>query len=269
MNHLSLDSESSIRLTIFILVFVFLAIAELIWPRRVPAPGKMRRWFANIALSLINTLVVRMAIPLAGVASAILASERGWGILNTLDTPDSASIFMFILAFDFTIYWQHRIYHFVPLLWRFHRVHHTDEDYDLTTGNRFHPVSIVLSALIKIGLVFIMGPPAVAVVIGEVLLNATSMFNHSNIRIPAMADSWLRRILVTPDMHRVHHSTDLTEHNRNFGFNFSWWDRLFGTYLNQPSNPHQNMAIGINGINGKQTAELPSLLIQPRLRIVE
>ena len=169
----------------------------------------------------------------------------------------------FVLLFDLTIYFQHRLFHIVPVFWRLHRMHHTDVDYDVTTGNRFHPVSILLSSVIKLGLVVCLGPLPIAIVLAEILLNATSMFNHSNISIPVAADKVLRNIIVTPDMHRIHHSVDQLEHNRNFGFNFPWWDRLFGTYQQRPKLGQQEMEIGIAGFRDPESAGLLGLLLQP------
>ncbi|MDA1369374.1 MAG: sterol desaturase family protein [Proteobacteria bacterium] len=266
MNNLTVDAESAIRLGIFLAVFLLLAVAEILWPRRRPLPGKLRRWFTNIALSAFNTLVVRLFIPLAGVASALFAQDQGWGLFNLLALPGWLEIALFVLLFDVTIYWQHRLYHVVPLLWRLHRTHHTDVDYDLTTGNRFHPLSILLSSLIKLALVFILGAAVLAILISELLLNITSMFNHSNLRLPLALDNGLRKIVVTPDMHRIHHSVDPREHNKNFGFNFSWWDRLFGSYLQFPQQAHATMPIGITGFQGPGSSQLGSLLIQPFTR---
>lgn len=193
----------------------------------------------------------------------MLAQERGWGLFNWLELSAWLTIPLFMLLFDLTIYLQHRLFHWQPILWRMHRMHHTDPDYDLTTGNRFHPGSILISAAIKLGLVFVLGPLPVAIVFAEILLNATSMFNHSNVYIPQRWDKFLRRIVVTPDMHRVHHSIDPIEHNRNFGFNFPWWDRIFGTYKDQPQTPHADLVIGIEGFQEDQPANLLNLLAQP------
>ncbi len=263
MNNLVADSETSLRLLAFLLVFATLALAELYLPRRQLSVARSRRWFANIGLSLFNTALVRVLIPLAGVAGAIWAEEQHWGLFNVWQLPAWLSVLLFLLLFDLTIYLQHRLFHWQPILWRMHRMHHTDPDYDLTTGNRFHPGSILLSALIKFALVLALGPSPLAVVLAEVLLNVTSMFNHSNIRLPSAVDRALRLVLVTPDMHRVHHSVEEREYSNNFGFNFPWWDRLFGTYLAQPHAGHEKMAIGIRGFPPAASTSIAQLLVQP------
>lgn len=263
MNSLVADSETTLRLLLFVTVFVLLAILERVRPRRQLTITRSRRWTANLGLSVLNTVVVRIAVPLAGVGAAVLAQERGWGLFNWTELPVWLEIVAFLLLFDLTIYLQHRLFHWQPLLWRMHRMHHTDPDYDLTTGNRFHPGSILISAAIKLGLVLLLGPVPVAIVLAEILLNATSMFNHSNVNLPLKLDKILRRIVVTPDMHRVHHSIEADEHNHNFGFNFPWWDHLFGTYQEQPRLPHADMVIGIRGFEANESANLLKLLVQP------
>ena len=263
MNALTADSASGIRLLLFMLGFVILALLELRWPRRQLSAPRHRRGFANIALSVVNSMFIRLLVPFASVASALWAQQNDIGLFNRLGWPAWLELALFVLLFDLTIYWQHRIFHIVPVLWRFHRVHHTDEDYDLTTGNRFHPVSILLSAFLKIGLVLLSGASALAILLAEILLNLTSMFNHSNIHLSPKADLFLRKIIVTPDMHRIHHSQDKVEHNRNFGFNFSFWDRLFGSYLPEASQDQSYMGIGIEGFKGASTRNLLLLFVQP------
>lgn len=266
MNSLVADSEATLRIAIFVAVFLVLALLERRFPRRRPGCPRGHRWFTNLALSGLNTALVRFAIPLAGVAGALYAREQGWGLGNWLALPTWLNILGFLVLFDLTIYLQHRFFHWQPLLWRMHRSHHTDPDYDLTTGNRFHPGSILVSALIKLALVFGLGPAPVAIVIAEVLLNASSMFNHSNVRLPQRLDRILRLLIVTPDMHRIHHSTDRREHSRNFGFNFSCWDRLFHTYEEQPRLGHGEMQIGIDGFGPGESTGFFSLLLQPLRR---
>ena len=271
MNSLIEDGESSTRLAIFLSIFIVLALLELIIPCNKTAAGKSKRWLNNIALSVINTALVKLTIPFAGIAAAVLAGERQWGLLNNIvDSSGSINylfewfaIVIFLIIFDFTIYFQHRLFHAVPLLWRFHRMHHSDVDYDLTTGIRFHPISIVLSSIIKIALILIMGAPVFAVLLAEVLLNATSMFNHSNLKLPKRFESFLRKLIVTPDMHRIHHSVDNIEHNHNFGFNFPWWDRLFGTYLDNIDKPSEEIDIGIRGLQDASSSNLFLMLWQP------
>jgi len=240
-----------------------LAVLEYFFPRRQLDYSKSHRWFTNFGISLFNSALVRVILPIAGVGAAILAGERGWGLFNLLSVSPWLSVAIFLLAFDLTIYFQHRLFHAIPILWRLHRMHHTDVDYDVSTGNRFHPISIVLSSLIKLALIVLLGPLPVAVLIAELLLNATSMFNHSNLRVSAALDKGLRYFMVTPDMHRVHHSVNVGEHNRNFGFNFPWWDRLFGTYQNQPELDHDKMEIGIAGFRDQNSIELHQLFTQP------
>jgi sterol desaturase/sphingolipid hydroxylase (fatty acid hydroxylase superfamily) len=271
LNSLIEDGESSTRLAIFLSIFIVLALLELIIPCNKTAAGKSKRWLNNIALSVINTALVKLTIPFAGIAAAVLAGERQWGLLNNIvDSSGSINylfewfaIVIFLIIFDFTIYFQHRLFHAVPLLWRFHRMHHSDVDYDLTTGIRFHPISIVLSSIIKVALILIMGAPVFAVLLAEVLLNATSMFNHSNLKLPQRFESFLRKLIVTPDMHRIHHSVDNIEHNHNFGFNFPWWDRLFGTYLDNVDKPSEEIDIGIEGLQDASSSNLFLMLWQP------
>lgn len=255
--------EASLRFGVFLVVLLVLMVLEALLPRRRLRHSKLQRWTSNIALVVLNTMTVRLLVPIAGVAAAALAQQQQWGLLNLVPLPSWMEMLLFLLAFDLAIYFQHRVFHAVPLLWRLHRMHHTDRDYDVTTGNRFHPLSIVVSSLIKIVLILLAGPSVVAVVVAEVLLNACAMFNHSNLRIPVSLDRFLRLLVVTPDMHRVHHSIDQDEHNRNFGFNFPWWDRLFGTYLAQPALGHEEMEIGIEGFRDQHSEKLLPLLRQP------
>jgi len=263
MNALTMQMEGFLRLGMFLGFFGALAILEWLYPRRQLHFSKLRRWTTNILISALNTVLARILIPFAGAAAAILSADRDVGLFNRLDLSCWLEAVLFLLAFDLTIYLQHRLFHQLKPLWLLHRVHHTDPDYDLTTGNRFHPGSILLSGLIKTVLILLMGPAVVAVVVAEILLNITSMFNHSNISIPSHIDKWLRLIVVTPDMHRVHHSTDQTEHNHNFGFNFPWWDRLFGSYLDQPQAGHKFMHIGIEGFQDIDSTHVVPLLKQP------
>lgn len=263
MNAITADSASGIRLGLFLLVFLILAWSELRWPRRKLSVKRSQRWVANIGLSIINSIAIKLLIPFAGVGAALWANANGLGLFNYLNLPAFSELLLFILIFDLAIYWQHRIFHLVPIFWRFHRVHHTDEDYDLTTGSRFHPGSILISAMIKVGLVIVFGASALAILAAEILLNLTSMFNHSNLRLPERVDGFLRRFIVTPDMHRIHHSRQVVEHNRNFGFNFSFWDRLFGSYLQSPEKSQEFMEIGISGFEGNATRRIVPLFLQP------
>ena len=240
--------EAPIRLGFFFSVFLIMASVELIWPRRELTVSKLRRWTSNLGIVVLNTIAIRLLFPTAAVGVALFAESQQWGLLYLLQTPYWMSVVISVLALDLIIYGQHVLMHKLPVLWRLHRVHHVDLDFDVTTGGRFHPVEIVISMLIKFGSVLILGAPAAAVVIFEVLLNATAMFNHSNVRLPLATDGVLRLFLVTPDMHRVHHSVIRKETDSNYGFNLPWWDRLFGTYRAQPKAGHTGMTIGIDNI---------------------
>jgi len=266
-----LANEANIRLSFFCAVFIAIALWEVLAPRRPLTVSKGLRWVNNIALVALNTLLLRLLFPAAAVGMAVFAAQHGWGVLNTIDLPFWLAVVLTLIALDFVIWLQHVMVHAIPVLWRLHRVHHADPDYDLTTGARFHPFEIILSMLIKFAAIAVLGPPLVAVLLFEVLLNATAMFNHGNIRLPSGIDRILRWFLVTPDMHRVHHSVEDDETNSNFGFNLSCWDRLFGTYRAQPRAGHQDMTIGIHGYNtARQVTWLPGLLILPlRGRISE
>jgi len=258
-----MSHEPVVRLGFFAGVFVLMAVWELVTPRRRLRAAKGRRWFANLGIMILSTFVVRVIFPTAAVGMALVAAERGWGLLNNLDLNPVVSIVAAVLILDFFIYLQHVMFHAIPALWRLHMVHHADVDFDVTTGLRFHPVEIVLSMLIKLAAVAVLGPPAVAVIIFEVILNATAVFNHGNIRLPAAVDRVLRLIVVTPDMHRVHHSVKVAETNSNFGFNLPWWDRLLGTYRGQPEDGHEKMTIGLNQFQDKPRQGLLWLLALP------
>ena len=263
MNTVEAGDEGLIRLSIFLGLFVAFALLERWFPRRERRVDWRLRWLNNLSLSLINSLLLRVLVPFSGTAFALLVQLKGWGLFHLTDIAPVIAVVVFLLAFDVTIYFQHRLFHYVNALWVLHRVHHTDLDYDLTTGNRFHPLSIVISMLIKLLLVLVLGAPAFAILTAEVLLNATSMFNHSNLKLPAKLEKMLRLVVVTPDMHRIHHSVLDTEHSCNFGFNFSCWDRLFGTYLETASIPQDMMQIGIKGFDAKSSVRLDRLLVQP------
>ncbi|MGD8910284.1 MAG: sterol desaturase family protein [Chromatiales bacterium] len=259
-----LANEIGLRLGFFIGIFALMALWEIIAPCRALSVSKAGRWFNNIGLVVLNSLLLRLLFPAAAVGLAALAQEQGWGVLNTLDIPLLPAAVISVIAMDFVIYLQHVMVHAVPVFWRLHRVHHADLDYDVTTGARFHPIEIILSMLIKFAAILVLGPPVVAVLIFEVLLNATAMFNHGNVRLPVALDRVLRWFVVTPDMHRVHHSVEDDEANSNFGFNLPWWDRLLGTYRDQPRSGHQDMIIGIHHYRDpKQVERLPGMLALP------
>ena len=246
MSDFILNHEPAVRLVCFLGVFAVMAVWELLAPRRRLSQPKAQRWFNNIGLVIFNTALLRLVFPLAAVGMATTAELNAWGLFNRIEVPPWLALGASVVILDGAIYLQHVLFHAVPLFWRLHRVHHADLDFDVTTGSRFHPVEIVLSMLIKFAVITLLGPPVVAVVIFEVLLNATAMFNHSNVRLPDLLDATLRRVIVTPDMHRVHHSHLDNETNSNFGFNLSIWDRLLGTYRSQPQEGHENMVIGID-----------------------
>ena len=259
-----LTHEPVVRLVFFAGIFMLVAFFEWVAPRRAPTVSKVMRWGNNIGLAILNTALLRLLFPAAAVGMAAFAAEHGWGLLNYVELPFWVATLVAVIALDFVIWLQHVMVHAIPVLWRLHRVHHADPDYDVTTGARFHPIEIILSMLIKFATIAVLGPPVVAVIIFEVLLNATAMFNHGNVRLPAKVDRVLRWFVVTPDMHRVHHSVEDDETNSNFGFNLPWWDRLFGTYRDQPRGGHEGMTIGIRGYNQpRDVSWLPGLMMLP------
>jgi sterol desaturase/sphingolipid hydroxylase (fatty acid hydroxylase superfamily) len=264
MSHWIITNEAWIRISFFAGVLVAMAVWEQLAPRRRYTAARGGRWVNNLGISLINTAAVRLLLPATAVAMALLAEDAGWGLLNRYAVPHWFALIAGVVMLDFTIYLQHVMFHAVPALWRLHRVHHADLDFDVTTGIRFHPIEILLSMLIKYAAIVALGAPATAVLIFEVLLNATSMFNHGNVRLPRAIDRWLRLVVVTPEMHRVHHSVAPHETNSNFGFNLPWWDRLFGTYQDQPDAGHEGMTIGIEGWHDENLLErLPGMLMLP------
>jgi len=259
-----LANEPAIRLGFFLGVFAVIGFWEVLAPRRLLTVSKALRWTSNLGLVVLDTVLLRLIFPLAGVGLAAFCAKNGWGILNHFQVPFWMAVPLAVIALDFVIWLQHVMVHAVPLLWRLHRVHHADLDYDVTTGARFHPLEIVLSMLIKLATIVVLGPPVVAVVIFEVLLNATAMFNHGNIGLPARLDRILRWVVVTPDMHRVHHSIEDDETNSNFGFNLPWWDRLFGTYRDQPRAGQAGMTIGIRDHGDpREVSRLDGMLLLP------
>ncbi len=263
MTEFLLANEATLRLAVFLGVLALMAVWEVAAPRRRREIPRLLRWSNNLDLVVIDTVLVRLAFPIVAVGLAVLAEARGWGLLNVFEVPGWVAFVLSILALDLAIYLQHVMFHAVPALWRLHRVHHADLEFDVTTGLRFHPVEILLSMAIKLAAVAVLGPPAVAVLVFEVILNASAMFNHSNIRIPAAIDRVLRLVIVTPDMHRVHHSVIPAETNSNFGFNLPWWDRLLGTYRAQPKAGHDEMTIGIDQFRSRRELWLDRMLLQP------
>jgi len=263
MDPLNKKNELLIRFGFFIGILFIMFLWEIMAPRRSLITSKGKRWVTNLGLVLIDSIAVRLVFPAALIGFASLFQQRGWGLFNLFGLSYLSNIVFGVLILDLAIYLQHIMFHSVPLLWRLHMVHHTDMDFDVTTGVRFHPIEILLSMGIKLAVVFLIGASPLAVLIFEVLLNGTSMFNHGNVRFPQDIDSIVRLLVVTPEMHRVHHSTIRWETNSNLGFNFPWWDRLFGTYRPQPAKGHLEMTIGLDQYKEPNKLTLPWLLILP------
>jgi len=259
-----IETETAVRLLFFVGVLMIMIAWEFAAPKRRLQIRRPIRWSSNLGLVVINSVLLRFVAPLGAVGIALFAESRGWGLFQNIDVFGWVAILMSVVLLDLAIYLQHVMFHAVPLFWRLHMVHHADLDFDVTTGLRFHTVEILLSFGIKAAVIVLLGAPAVAVLVFEVLLNATSMFNHSNIRMPGAAERVLRWFVVTPDMHRVHHSVYAHETNSNFGFNLPWWDRLLGTYRDQPAEGHTGMTIGLSEFRDEQIADrLPRMLLLP------
>jgi sterol desaturase/sphingolipid hydroxylase (fatty acid hydroxylase superfamily) len=263
MSDILVAHEPLVRLVAFAAIFAAMAGWEILAPRREQKLARGMRWPGNIGVVVLDTALVRIAFPTTAVGLALLAEARGWGLFNALALPIWAGVPLGVIALDLAIYLQHVLFHAVPALWRLHRMHHADLEFDVTTGTRFHPIEMLLSMGIKLGVIAALGAPAMGVLLFEVLLNATSMFNHSNARMPVRLDRVLRWLVVTPDMHRVHHSILARETNSNFGFNLPWWDRLFGTYRDQPAAGHLDMTIGIEQFRDSSEQRLDRMLTQP------
>jgi len=263
MNTFLISYEVPIRLGVFAACLGLMSTWEVLAPRRELQIDKTLRWKNNLLLTLLNSLLIRMVFPAAAVGAAAFAGERGIGLFNIAPLPLPAGILLSVLALDFALYLQHRLFHAVPLLWRLHRMHHADLDVDVTTGTRFHPLEVLLSMLIKFAVILLAGLPALGVLIFEIVLNSASMFNHGNVRVRQDIERIARSIVVTPDMHRVHHSIDRAETNSNFGFCLSWWDRILGTYKAQPASGHQAMTLGIDQFRSPRDLRLDRMLLQP------
>ena len=262
-----LKHESMIRFSLFFSTLFLMRLWEIIAPCRRLATPRLSRWFSNIGLLMLGTMILRAIFPMAAVGVAMFAAQQQWGLFYRLSIPNWQSIVLSIICLDFAIYWQHIMFHNVPVLWQFHKVHHADLDFDVTTGLRFHPLELLLSMVGKILTILLFGTPAIAVLIFEVLLNATSMFNHGNVQLSKKLEGLLRWIVVTPDMHRIHHSTITQETDSNFGFNLPWWDHLFGTYRPWPSVSHQKMSIGLTEYQKDLRVEqLQWMLVLPFLK---
>jgi sterol desaturase/sphingolipid hydroxylase (fatty acid hydroxylase superfamily) len=255
--------EVALRIVTAVAVFAAIAAWEVLAPRRSLSVGRLPRWPSNIGIVVVDALAVRLLVPAAALGASLYAAGHGIGLFHWLDLRLSVAALLGFLILDLVIYAQHVAFHHLPWLWRLHRMHHADLDIDVTTGLRFHPFEILISLAIKIGVVIAFGIPPVAVLVFEVVLNATSMFNHSNVSMPPKLDRIVRLLLVTPDMHRVHHSIVRAETDSNFGFNLPWWDRLFRTYRPQPQSGHDGMTIGLPIFRDRKELRLDRLLIQP------
>jgi len=257
-----ISHESAIRLVFFAAIFAAISVAEYLMPRRVLTAPRQKRWMNNLLLVLTGTVLTRVIFPLLPVGVALFCARKHFGFLNFYHFPPWMAFVCGVVLLDLTIYLQHMMFHLTPFLWRMHKVHHIDHDIDVTTGLRFHPLEIILSMMIKIFAIAVTGAPAASVVVFEILLNGVSMFNHGNMNIPRAADSLIRLLIVTPDMHRVHHSIIRDETNSNYGFNYSWWDRIFGTYREAPEGGHERMKIGLAGYHDlKYLRFLPMLMV--------
>ncbi len=263
MNDFILTYEDNLRLGIFISILLLMMSAEALFPRKDRVLGRTHRWTSNLLLIVIDGVFVRLLFPIVAVGMAVIAAERHWGLFNMLGLPIWLEFALAVIILDMMIYWQHVASHHIPFLWAMHKVHHADRDIDVTTGSRFHPIEIGLSMLYKMTLVVILGAPVLAVIVFEIILNGCAMFNHSNVKLPLSFDRVLRRFVVTPDMHRVHHSTIVAETNSNYGFSLSLWDRLFGSYTAQPSNGHDGMVIGLDEYQHAGPASLTWSLLLP------
>ncbi len=258
-----MTTDIAIRAGSFILILAIMGVAESVWPRRELDAPKGKRWFSNLSMMFIATLLGRLILPIAPAGFALYCADQGLGLFNLITLPSWLIFIISILLLDMVIYWQHVLFHKVPILWRLHRVHHVDVNIDASTGIRFHPIEILLSILVKFGAILLLGPPASAVIVFTILLNGCALFNHANVRFPIGFDRILRLLVVTPDMHRVHHSTNMHEANTNYGFNFPWWDRMFGTYKAQPDLGHIEMHIGLNIFREPKYLQLKQMLAIP------
>lgn len=256
-------SEAAVRMTVFIMLFAAVAVWEIAAPRRVLSRGRAGRWFSNLVIVFINTILVRVIFPVMPVALAVAAGAGGWGLLNSFNGPSWLEFIAALVLLDLSVYLQHVMYHVLPPLWRLHLVHHSDLDVDVTTGLRYHPAEIVISVITRLAAVAVIGPDPLAVAVYEIALNGMLLIDHGNVRLPAGADSIIRSVAVTPEMHRVHHSTVIRETNSNFGFILSWWDRAFGTYRPQPAAGHEGMETGLRQYRDEGGLSLPRLLVLP------
>ena len=263
MTDFILNNETNLRMGVFFTILVVMMLAEALFPRKKRAMTRGHRWLTNLVLVVIDSLFVKLIFPIVAVGIAAFSVGKGWGLFNIVDLPVWLEITLAIIILDMMIYWQHVASHHIPFLWALHKVHHADRDFDVTTGSRFHPIEIGLSMGYKMILVILLGPAVLAVIIFEIILNGTAMFNHSNVKLPLTFDRILRRVIVTPDMHRVHHSIIMGETNSNYGFSLSIWDRLFGSYIAQPKLGHEGMTIGLEEYQNPGPASLAWSLSLP------
>jgi sterol desaturase/sphingolipid hydroxylase (fatty acid hydroxylase superfamily) len=260
------SNESSLRLFFFLGVLFLMSGLEALFPRKKRTQRRRDRWVTNIGIVIFYTVLMRLIFPLAAIGIAVIAAEKGWGLLNVLALPVWAHFVLSVILLDFAIYWQHVASHKIPILWSLHKMHHADRDIDATTGIRFHPIEIILSMIYKMVVVLLVGPMVVAVLVFEIILNALALFNHANVRLPLSVDRAIRKIFVTPDMHRVHHSVVKHETDSNFGFNLSIWDHLFGSYTAQPAAGHDDMIIGLPQYQSDKPSSILWSLKLPFLR---
>lgn len=258
-----MQTEALIRLAAFLGILGLMASWEVLAPRRRLATSKLSRWVANLSVAALNTVLLRAVVATGAVGAATVTAAQHWGVLHQLSWPTGVEGLLAVVALDLVLYLQHVVFHAVPVFWRFHMMHHADLDVDVTTGARFHPVEVIISLFIKLGAVVLLGASPAAVLAFEVLLNATSMFNHSNVRMPETVDRCLRWIIVTPDMHRIHHSVVASETNTNFGFNLPWWDRLLDTYRPEPAHGHEGMTLGLEQFRDPARLGLAGMLALP------
>lgn len=259
--------EGLVRLGVFAGVFIFLAGLEILLPRKERITGRRDRWITNLSIVVLDTIVLRLTFPFLALAMAEIAARNGWGLLSRTNLPLWFETVLAFLLLDLLIYVQHVASHKVPVFWAIHRVHHSDRDIDLTTALRFHPIEISLSMGYKFLCILLLGPPILGVFIFEILLNASAMFNHANFRLPDRLDQICRQVIVTPDMHRVHHSVIHSETDSNYGFCLSVWDRLFGTYVPQPREGHADMTIGLSEYQSEKPSRLLWALWLPFTRL--
>ena len=263
MSDFVLNHEASLRMGVFISILLLMMGVEALFPRKNRALGRTHRWVSNLLIVIIDSIFVRFLFPIVAVGVAALSVKNGWGLLNMTPLPDWLEIVVALILLDMAIYWQHVAFHRIPFFWSFHKVHHVDRDIDVTTGLRFHPIEIVFSLAYKLAVVLVLGAPVLAVILFEIILNGCAMFNHSNVKLPLSVDRVLRRFIVTPDMHRVHHSIHMRETNSNYGFSLSLWDRIFKSYIDQPKAGHDDMVIGLEEHQTKAPASLSWSLLLP------